>query len=336
MSEITNIPWCDSTISDWPGCSKVSAGCLNCFAEVFDARGCIEKVSHWGPGAPRLQLKGAAKARAKLNRKPIICDTCGTALVDGYALHDCNGDHDARPFSFHRRRIFNQNLGDWLDPEVPIELLVGMLESIRLADKCTHILCTKRPENFFRRLSDCLWHEPIRQWVGDWVGVERKAPSNIWLLTSVENQDAADKRIPELLRIPAAVRGLSVEPLVGPIDLTTCGYLRAPAMQIAPTVEWVIVGGESGALARPCNVDWIRSIISQCNSTGTPCFVKQLGSCAVEHEIQWADRQPYRLLDASKIKMTPFAHVAWKLTHPKGADPAEWTEDLRVRQFPNQ
>lgn len=125
----------------------------------------------------------------------------------------------------------------------------------------------------------------------------------------------ADKRIPELLRIPAKVRFLSLEPLLGPIQLGVhqgyecnlydygCGETR---------VDWVIVGGESGPGARPCNVEWIRDIVRQCKAAGVKCFVKQLGSNPV---------------------MEP-GPTTWPCEHPKGGDPAEWPEDMRVREMP--
>lgn len=334
MPEKTEIPFCDSTVNDWLGCSKVSAGCLNCFAEVFDARGCIEKVSHWGPGAPRLQLKSASKARAKLNRKPWICDSCGRAgmcdkngvLTTG--MCECRGTT-----TFHRRRIFNQNLGDWLDPEVPTELLVGMLESIRLADKCTHILCTKRPELFLSRMRAALnFHEeqigvsnsrPLTLWLHNWIG-GHEVPTNIWTLTSIENQKVAHQRMADLFKIPSACRGLSVEPLLEPIKFNRDDLAN---------LEWVIIGGESGALARPCNIDWIRSIKNQCQDSNTPCFVKQLGSnCITISESEWSKFTRLRYDMVAGVPLPP-ARVMFK--HPKGANPAEWPEDLNVRQFPN-
>jgi len=112
------------------------------------------------------------------------------------------------------------------------------------------LLLTKRPENMCS----------FAPWAGDW-------PANVWAMTSVENQHVAEQRIPQLLKVPAIVRGLSVEPLLGPIDLTP--WLSE--------IHWVIVGGESGSEARPMDPMWVRSIRDQCVATDVPFFFKQWG-----------------------------------------------------------
>ena len=283
MSETTLIPWAHSTVNDWSGCSKLSAGCANCYAEVRDRRMMQERVIHWGHGAPRLKSKSAAAMRARLNKKPWICDACGNSMMGHPELY-CTRivDHCGTPcgsYSFHRRRIFSLSLGDWLDPEVPIEWLAGMLDSIRLADQCTHILCTKRPELWHDRVSSVAINMPTENgthWIDSWVW--GSAPQNIWLLTSVENQEAADKRIPKLLNIPAAVHGISAEPLLGPVDLKLTWaqpHERLGQNNTNHQVNWVIAGGESGPKARPCAVEWLRSIKDQCQAAQVPCFVKQ-------------------------------------------------------------
>jgi protein gp37 len=124
---------------------------------------------------------------------------------------------------------------------------------------------------------------------------------NVWIGTSVEDQPRADERISELLQVPAALRFLSCEPLLGPIDL---GLKRLGDRGI----DWVIGGGESNG--RPCDVAWIRSIVDQCKSAGVPVFVKQLGSDP-RHGLERLD-----------------------LRHSHGGDPSEWPEDLRVREMP--
>lgn len=116
---------------------------------------------------------------------------------------------------------------------------------------------------------------------------------NVWIGTSVENQKMAERRIPALNRCDAAVRFLSCEPLLGEIDFKKIKPSNAK-------IHWVIVGGESGHNARPCDVNWIRSMIQQCDLAGVPCFVNQLGG-----------------------------------KRDKRSDPSKWTEDLRVRRFPS-
>ena len=161
---------------------------------------------------------------------------------------------------------------------------------IRLADKCVHILCTKRPENFPERFDAVLKHNEnnhgaveLHHWVLSWASGEY--PPNIILLTSVENQAMADKRIPQLLKIPAACRGLLCEPLLGPIDfrLTPCtpniseeeAQRMTEYQSCLEEIDWVIIGGESGPKARPCNVGWVRSLVEQGRAAGVATFVKQ-------------------------------------------------------------
>lgn len=135
-------------------------------------------------------------------------------------------------------------------------------------------------------------------------------PLNVWLGVSAENQATADERIPLLLETPAAVRFVSAEPLLGPIDLGDDFW------ESGNRVDWVIAGGESGPGARPCDVAWIRSILDQCSEADVPCFVKQLGAL------------PIRFAEGET------RHTALGLEASKGSDPTEWPEDLRVRQWP--
>jgi protein gp37 len=314
MSEKTQIAWCDSTLNFWEGCTKISAGCASCYAEARDKR--FTGGAHWGKGAPRRKSKSAVKDALAFNRKPWICDECGAA---------------------HRRRIFSLSLGDWLDPEVPIEWLAEMLDTIRQCDQVVWILCTKRPENFFKRLME-VEHDGYNQdgtqsllahWLHSWM-VSHEIPKNIILIASVENQEMADKRIPELLKIPAACHGLSVEPMLGPVNL----HLRHSQADVVwrrahggsyergHGIRWAIFGGESGPGARPCNVEWIRAGVKQCQAAGVACFCKQLGA------------QPMGRVtpdsELSNFAKSPTQYIKDK----KGADPAEWPADLCVQQWP--
>lgn len=145
---------------------------------------------------------------------------------------------------------------------------------------------------------------------------------NVWIGVSCENQERADERIPHLLATPAAVRFVSAEPLLGPIrldqPLNFDGALWDAMARGA--LGWVIVGGESGPGARPCDVSWIRSIVQQCEAAEVPCFVKQLGA---RPRGEW----PVGPRDPSE----PYE---WSLKDRKGGDPLEWPADIRVRQMP--
>lgn len=171
---------------------------------------------------------------------------------------------------------------------------------------------------------------------------------NCWLGVSCENQQTADARIPHLLQTPAAVRFLSVEPLLGPLSLsrwlgdimangqgepiTSPDALRHRPPEISlynRFIHWAIVGGESGKDARLCHTDWIRALVEQCRKAGTPCFVKQLGSDARYASGQFSQPNPrYGAPVEYLFKLG--------LKHPKGGDINEFPEDLRVRQFPER
>lgn len=142
---------------------------------------------------------------------------------------------------------------------------------------------------------------------------------NVWHGVSAEDQQRADERIPHLLQTPAAVRFVSAEPLLGPVDLRVVPIpTQGPRETAIRRLDWVIVSGESGPAARPCDLGWIRSIVEQCRAASVPVFVKQLGArpIGVRDELRRAKGLARIFYDA------------------KGGDPAEWPSDLRVREVP--
>jgi protein gp37 len=155
---------------------------------------------------------------------------------------------------------------------------------------------------------------------------------HVHLGVSVEDQQRADERIPLLLQTPAALHWLSCEPLLGPVDLKL-GLINPPN-PILPAMlryrwdelRWVVVGGESGPGARPMNVEWARSLVSQCKKFGTACFVKQLGAnyCDAVGGVGGRQARP----PADIVQLTR------RLTSRKGSDMREWPPDLRVREMP--
>ena len=157
---------------------------------------------------------------------------------------------------------------------------------------------------------------------------------NVWLGVSIEDQEQADKRIPLLLQTPAAVRFLSCEPMLGPIDLDLERY-ESPGWfdYRKKLIHLVIVGGESGQGARPCDIAWIRSIVQQCKDAGVKCFVKQLGSLPIA-----TDSECRRLIRKSsgvlRFEANGDGTGRLLLNDKKGGDMSEWQEDLRVREFP--
>jgi protein gp37 len=201
--------------------------------------------------------------------------------------------------------------------------------------------------------AQALYHARTDEDPSLWLAVRWPLP-NAWLGVSCEDQRRADERIPLLLQTPAAVRFVSVEPLLGPVDLRP--YLRwrwvrvtdgerthvsAPSygelaesagfgaiwppvpikgMLPQPDLGWCVIGGESGPGARPCDLAWIRSLVDQCRVVQVPAFVKQLGTRPFDGYFQFSTGQqiPDRL----------------RLRDRKGGEMGEWPEDLRVREFP--
>lgn len=226
----TKIEWCDMTFNPWEGCAKVSPGCANCYAEARNRR---FGGGNWGPGAPRRRT-GESNWRSPMNWNAAASDLrekfrqCPACGYRGFFDHGCPNDDCA---GFHvgevvRPRVFCASLADWLDPEVPIEWLADLLDLIRRTPHLDWLLLTKRPGNWRARIMDAevlTDNRELREWLGLW-RLSREPggpqpPTNVWIGTSVEDQQRADERIPALLRIPARVRFLSCEPLLGPVDL---------------------------------------------------------------------------------------------------------------------
>jgi protein gp37 len=294
-----NIGWCDATTNAVTGCTRVSEGCRFCYAEtgtrarVLRAQG----IETWGPKGVRHPVNFEPVFR-KLN-KLCICDSCHTvhtfdlgqdcgAIPDGCAPladNECDGER-------RRIRLFADSNSDWLDERWPIETLARFLDAIRQAPNIYTILLTKRPENWMKRIQmvhGYAWENnngELGVWIDNWLtAISLSAapiPDNIWLGVSVEDQKRADERIPELLKIPAAVRFLSVEPLLEQIDLDSAlpmvetsqiSYGSVPESRDG--VDWVIVGGESGDKRRDCGIKAIVSVADQCIASGVPVYVKQ-------------------------------------------------------------
>jgi protein gp37 len=299
------IEWTDHTFNPWIGCTKVSPGCANCYAEtLMDTR--MGRV-RWGKGNPR-QRTSAAYWRQPLtwNSQAALFMQCRAGCrwqakhVDQEGFCPVCGDPES---SSARPRVFCASLADWLDDEVPIEWLADLLDLIRRTPNLDWLLLTKRPQNWDLRVGDaCSWMSPLgpyaetKKWLYRWLGgLEREnhvPPANVWIGTSVEDQARAKQRIPSLLRIPARVRFLSMEPLLGPVDLVeACG-----GAAISSRLDWLIVGGESGPNARPMHPNWARSIRDQCKAAGVAFFFKQWG----EHDhrtIRMGKKLAGRLLD---------------------------------------
>jgi protein gp37 len=249
MSETTAISWTDATWSPWEGCTKVGPGCDHCYAERQNRW--LKAGENWGPGAPRREYSDAHW------RKPLRWNA--KAQAEGKRLH-----------------VF-PSVCDPFDNEVPPEWRRRFFELIRATPHLTWLLLTKRVGNVARMVMEA--------GVGSMLagnGFASGLPGNVWLGATVVNQEEADRDIPKLLQLSARVRFLSIEPMLGPVDLhVPWGGLRTDVLQgwTDPShgIHWVIAGGESGPHARPAHPDWFRSLRDQCAAAGVPFHFKQWG-----------------------------------------------------------
>lgn len=279
MGENSKIEWTRHTFNPWVGCAKVSAGCKNCYAEtLMDQR--YGRVK-WG-------VNGTRSRTAPANwRKPLQWDKAAKAAGE-------------------RHRVFCASLADVFEdrPDL-VEWRTDLFKLIDATPNLDWLLLTKRPENIER-----MWREVNgRGWLDD-------PRQNVWLGTSVEDQEAADLRIPHLLKSAHLARFtfLSMEPLLGPVDLSK-HWTPPPATmdEYWHDVDWVIVGGESGHGARPMHWQWARSLRDQCEAHGVPFLFKQWGEWAPVDKYQHAlDDMP--VIDGQRIALAKIGkHAAGRL-----------------------
>jgi protein gp37 len=254
VADKSSIEWTDATWNPVTGCTKVSLGCDHCYAERI-----VERFK--GKGAFENVTLNEERLEAPLRwRKP--------------------------------RRVFVNSMSDLFHESVPDRYIADVFAVMALAKQHTFQVLTKR----HGRMRSLLRRKAFR------TGVQRAALKraggeapwlvepwwplrNVWLGVSVEDQKWADIRVPALLDTPAAVRFLSCEPLLGPVDILhpylvpgpDCACERGGSV-CDPTIDWVIAGGESGPGARPMHPDWARSLRDQCLAAGVPYFFKQTGS----------------------------------------------------------
>jgi len=169
------------------------------------------------------------------------------------------------------QQIFVCSLSDFFHDSVNPFYRLAACAIMEDAPRHTYMLLTKRPENIMRHLAGTIWAKCI--------------PENVWIGVTAENQEQADKRIPLLLQVPAKVRFVSCEPLLGPVDLWGARYEKSPgcytsAFAWGDGIKWVIAGGESGPHARPMHPDWPRALRDQCAAAGVPFMFKQWGEWA--------------------------------------------------------
>jgi protein gp37 len=235
-SQMSKIEWTEKTWNPVTGCNKVSQGCKNCYAEVMHRR-----LMH------------------------IVPEKYSKPFLQGIEVHESELNF---PLTLKKPTIiFVNSMSDLFHKDVPFEFIQKVFT---IMWRCPHHIfqiVTKRPEiaiEFFSWL-----HAPWQ------TSFDHFLP-NVWIGVSCEDQDTADKRVPYLLKIPAAIRFLSCEPLLGPIELEKRGWLTGIGYK--SKIDWVIVGGESGRKARPMHPNWLRSLFNQCRMNSVAFFFKQWGN----------------------------------------------------------
>jgi protein gp37 len=294
-------------------CVHASTGCLNCYAE---------KRNTW-------------RGNGHVYRAPDL------AKVDIRLI----GEVLAKPLHWKRpRMVFPCSMTDLFFDAHSLETIARVFAVMALTPQHTYQVLTKRAQ----RMREVVQSSAFRDLVTLFVEELSSAPArfawplpNVWVGVSTENQCAANERVPELLQTPAAVHWVSAEPLLERIDfLESVRVLHRrtgdfdPVFNTRGGIDWIVVGGESGAHARPFDVAWARHVVRQCTDHGVRVFVKQLGT-----------KPGFRLEDEeARGNMAPSFHhydqasglYIKKLDDSHGGDPTQWPEELRVREMPER
>lgn len=273
----TKIQWANKVWNPVTGCTKVSEGCRNCYAERMANR-----------------LRGR----------------CGYPADEPFRV-TLHPDRLEEPLRWRKpSMVFVCSMGDLFHEDIPESFISAVFYVMQVANQHSFLILTKRPARMAEFLDrwvhcdhaypDYAWHIGAGSNSGRPYGYghyraegKRRPPlPNVWLGVTVENQEMADKRIPILLQIPAAIRFVSVEPLLGHINIA--GYLGWNGLRrmgdgllyrwAAPKIDWVICGGETGPHARPMHPDWARNLRDQCQAAGVPFFFKQWGEWITSYD----------------------------------------------------
>lgn len=386
MAENSKIQWTTSTFNPWRGCTKVSPGCAHCYAEALSLRN-PQIFGKWGPNGVKVVASEAQwTLPAKWNKAAACtCHTMlGKSHMEAFATCPQHAGPHVRPrvFCASVADVFEEWSGalvnvkgqhglwwpvgpglSWVDSATEAcpgasqhltldHLRLRLFDTIHKTPNLDWLLLTKRPENIMPmverawRLADIDGAADMGTWsmLNNWLNND--PPWNVWLGTSVENQDY-DWRVTALCKVPAVVRFLSCEPLLGELDLrkTRTHVGDRNVLFVGPEgggeyvgssrnfIRWVIIGGESGHKARPMNLAWARSLVRQCKDAKVPVFVKQLGALIEARDgIDPIDQFPGEEINFRQGRDEFTALVT--LGDKKGGDMAEWPADLRVREFP--
>jgi protein gp37 len=350
MGAKSKIEWTDSTWNPIRGCSRVSEGCRHCYAESVAYR-------FSGPGLPYEGLavlqNGHASWTGKIEfvEKHLLDPLKWSSIVEhveGCAFSDRKTTRGQMCFCPRRpRRIFVNSMSDLFHENVTDEMRDKIFAVMALCPQHIFQVLTKRPDRMLAYVSNARARINELAFVNALRGYGKINPETlrgagslywplkqVWLGVSVENQTAADERIPLLLQTPAAVRFISAEPLLGSIDFRRrcpvrcdgeCGYpspfeLLGAVLPGSPLIDWVICGGESGPGARRMEVEWARSLRDQCACAGVPFFFKQWGG--------WVPTTDPKIAEARGVPFETCMDYVGKNSVGAHLDGVEW------KQFP--
>lgn len=335
----TTIGWCDATWNPWRGCVPVSAGCANCYAARESLRN-PEVLGTWGgegKGQRVVAAEGGWADPVVLNRRAAAAPTHEHrprlfvgSMMDifekwGGPVHDHKGrvmtvlpDGRWAPADADAKITRLLTLDDIRDRVFTLVARTPEIDWLFLTKRTAEVLPT------LRRIGAAGRDEGVRGPRTSTTGADLAGlwadggfPPNVWLGASVETQQQLWLRAEHLRDIPARLRFLSAEPLLGPLDFGP--WFGRKDLLVSDPFDWVIVGGESGYDARGCDVGWVRGVVDQCKAHAIPVFVKQLGG------------NPYEAAGQARAAVK----VPLELLHPKGEDIGEFPADLRLQEFPD-
>lgn len=282
MARESKIEWTDATFNPWIGCTRVSPACDHCYAAVATPSRTLGV--EWGAGKPRHRTAPSNWAQPRRwNSRPFEeCSDCGYRC-EAHPTHNfcpnCNGE-DMKPA---RRRVFCASLADVFDNAVDPQWRADLFALIEGTPNLDWLLLTKRIGNV-ATMAPVSWIGGPVQHGPDPTNIHGGWPANVWIGATVCNQAEADRDVPKLLSVPAPVRFLSVEPMLGPIDFYHVSAGIPPdghpwrGTPILHGIDWIICGGESGEGARPMHPAWVRLLRDQCAHASVPFLFKQWGN----------------------------------------------------------
>lgn len=261
----SKIEWTEATWNPVTGCTPISEGCEHCYAKRMATR--LRGRSGYPEDEPFKVTAHPERLKDPLGwRKP--------------------------------KKIFVCSMGDLFHEDVPVDWIDSVIGVIAKCEQHRFMLLSKRtkrmkiyflglrdePEQAIRFLSDGPGR--IKYGLHKYALTLRRGEHlrNVWLGVTAENQRRADERIPVLLEIPAARRFVSIEPMLGPVDLRRAFGTEGPRQTYIEQLDWVICGGETGPGARPLHPDWVRSLRDQCQAAGVPFFFKSWGEFQTNYD----------------------------------------------------